>query len=433
MDVKKRRIYYLTISIIFIVLTPIIILFTTGYRFSLVTFSIYKTGVLIVDSSPAGAKVTINSENTEKTTPSRFADLHPGSYDLVLTKDNYRPWQTNFQIYTEQSTIIDSPLLIKKNFDNQNISADVVTSFWPAPNQQFLAYLESGQDSVLQIINIDNNNQQDITIGKKIISAKWSDDSNKILIKTGEGQYSVVDRANNDITTLPALSQLSFSEVYWLNGVNLIAQTSKQLYLIKLADRSINIIRSDNIISSIKASSDQLWTLTDKTSLELISTNGDTIEEYALANDDYNFIENSINHHIGLISNTKPLMLLLDGQQLLNINLTFIPRTTAWNKNRSAFFLASENEIWVASSSHDYELNLLERTSANIAEINWFNNYHLLYKQKKGVYLIDTDSETQLQKEKLLSQALEADIIMTTENDVIYYSASQGLNRIKIT
>lgn len=93
---RRRRFYFLTLALIFVVVIPLLILYSMGYRLSDAR-SLISTGGIYVHSNVGDMEVKVNG-NVIKTTgifqKNAFIDnLRPGTYTVALTKDGYRPWK----------------------------------------------------------------------------------------------------------------------------------------------------------------------------------------------------------------------------------------------------------------------------------------------------------------------------------------------------
>lgn len=95
MSLRVRRIIYLTFILIFAIATPLIILYTAGYRYNLKKNKIQKTGILILKSRPKEATIYLNEKIQKEKTPARIANLLPEDYFVRVEKENFYPWQKN--------------------------------------------------------------------------------------------------------------------------------------------------------------------------------------------------------------------------------------------------------------------------------------------------------------------------------------------------
>lgn len=85
-----RFVAYGVISLLTVITTIALLYVALGYRLGK-SGEVVRSGMLLVDSKPESAKVTINGEEKDSSTPSRFV-LPAGAYDLNLQREGYRPW-----------------------------------------------------------------------------------------------------------------------------------------------------------------------------------------------------------------------------------------------------------------------------------------------------------------------------------------------------
>ncbi|MFA6338820.1 MAG: hypothetical protein WCW87_02060 [Candidatus Paceibacterota bacterium] len=106
-SVIERRIYLVIMSVLFITIIPVIILYSIGYRLDK-GLSIVKTGGVLVTLDKSNISVYINDEKlNESGIFSRsflFQNLHPEKYKIVASKDGYYPWQKQLMVYEEKVT-----------------------------------------------------------------------------------------------------------------------------------------------------------------------------------------------------------------------------------------------------------------------------------------------------------------------------------------
>jgi len=100
---KTRRLIFLIFILIFIIVTPGVLLFATGYSFNWNKGEIIKTGSFYFNSLPQGASITINGE-TKNSTPAYIPRLTPGQFVIEITKENFLSWKKNLTIEAQLTT-----------------------------------------------------------------------------------------------------------------------------------------------------------------------------------------------------------------------------------------------------------------------------------------------------------------------------------------
>ena len=93
---KRRIIFYLAVFL-FAVFTPLVALYSTGYKFDFKTRQLLSTGGVFVKTNQVGFKVFINGELAKQTnffsSGALVIDLKPDLYLVRIEKEGFRPWQ----------------------------------------------------------------------------------------------------------------------------------------------------------------------------------------------------------------------------------------------------------------------------------------------------------------------------------------------------
>jgi hypothetical protein len=141
--------------IVFVVLTPILVLFTRGYQIDWANKKFVKTGAFVVKTLPTKASVFIDNKVVKGTTPETVRFLLPGDYVLRIEKDGYQSWTKRLHIQAQIATWA-------------NLDRDFVTLFYMYPkneNQIPLNFSSMSKDgaelamvsgSELSILNLSN-------------------------------------------------------------------------------------------------------------------------------------------------------------------------------------------------------------------------------------------------------------------------------------
>ncbi|RMD50419.1 PEGA domain-containing protein, partial [Candidatus Parcubacteria bacterium] len=139
-----RRIIFWLFVIAFFIISPLIILYTSGYRYNPHSGRLVKTGVLTIDSDPRGATIKLNNELQEKKTPTTIKQLLPGTYELTVEKENYKAWRGKIQIYGGQTTNISNIFLFLDS-EPDVLFTKTASSVKPSPTGDTVAYLTNTQ------------------------------------------------------------------------------------------------------------------------------------------------------------------------------------------------------------------------------------------------------------------------------------------------
>ena len=104
-SIKKRRIILLVSFIVFILLVPIIILYTSGYRIDK-NLHFRKTGGLYISAPLSGTRIFIDEKERGETSLLQrgvfLQNLTPGTYSILVAKDKFWPWAKNLKVNEEK-------------------------------------------------------------------------------------------------------------------------------------------------------------------------------------------------------------------------------------------------------------------------------------------------------------------------------------------
>jgi hypothetical protein len=90
--------------VVFVVLTPILVLFTRGYQIDWANRKFVKTGAFVIKTLPTKAQVYLNNKTIKGTTPETVRFLLPGDYVLRIEKDGYQSWTKRLHIQAQIAT-----------------------------------------------------------------------------------------------------------------------------------------------------------------------------------------------------------------------------------------------------------------------------------------------------------------------------------------
>lgn len=117
MTLKKRRIILVLCVLAFLIVVPIILLYSNGFRLD-AGFHLVKTGGLYVSSPVSGSEIFINNDLKKTTNILQsglfLQNLKPGKYPVLVAKEGYWPWAKELEI-KEQSVAEARALMLPEN------------------------------------------------------------------------------------------------------------------------------------------------------------------------------------------------------------------------------------------------------------------------------------------------------------------------------
>lgn len=124
MTVKKQWMYIIGLFMVFLIVIPVILLYSFGYRVSS-DFRLVKTGGIYFSNQEPDVSVYLNGRL--KKTSGIFErnllvqNIKPGNYHVKMTKEGYRTWQKWIQVQ-EQKVEACYPLLIAEELNVEEVS-----------------------------------------------------------------------------------------------------------------------------------------------------------------------------------------------------------------------------------------------------------------------------------------------------------------------
>lgn len=183
MNVKARTIYFYSTIAVFIVLAPICVLFSLGYRLDWKDRRLVQTGSLIISTIPRETSARIDDIGDCKKNPSNFSAILPGNYKIRLEKDGFFPWIAEIQIRPKRSTIIENAVLFPSTKKAAQLLDRKSGPLAVDPSGKHFAF----SDSTGRVVNFQNTNDRTIDFsipisGTALDSIGWSTDGRRLLL-----------------------------------------------------------------------------------------------------------------------------------------------------------------------------------------------------------------------------------------------------------
>ncbi|KKT57426.1 MAG: hypothetical protein UW81_C0024G0005 [Candidatus Giovannonibacteria bacterium GW2011_GWC2_44_9] len=99
----KRRVLFYLATLIFVLLSAPVILYSLGYGIGS-DFKLHKTGGIFIKASGAGANVTVDKKNKSTSLLANSAlikNLLPGEHQVAVEKDGFWKWSKTFAVLPE--------------------------------------------------------------------------------------------------------------------------------------------------------------------------------------------------------------------------------------------------------------------------------------------------------------------------------------------
>jgi len=199
MDNNFRKILAWICIILFLILAPITILYSVGYRLDWNPLKITQTGGLFFQVLPNSAEIFLDSK-FKKTTDFFFGsslidNLLPKKYSVSIRKDGYYSWEKQLEVKEKMVTAVENILLLPQNPDLTTISTDI-ESFWLSPDNKNLILKEKPLADKggwsLKLYNLSKKikshliKESDIYAkGAELMGLEFSDNSKSVFLEIG--------------------------------------------------------------------------------------------------------------------------------------------------------------------------------------------------------------------------------------------------------
>ena len=409
MTLGTRRIVYSLFITAFIILAPLIILYTKGYRYNPKHQRLDSTGTLVVSSIPKGAAIILNGQSSKFTTPKTLQAVKPDVYSIKLSKNGYHDWEKHLPIRAGEALFIsnihlwrdDTP---KKIFDityrlaapNREGSSLLLTSFGDKSEKIYLFdALSNGSPVLLTKIKVDAPFQEII----------WSPNLERALF-VGPQESAILDMYSPapvwlSVSSLAPKKLLDFK---WSDDSNVIyGRDDMFVYQIDPATKSANAISSSAAAKSLEILTDymiqnnilfELWrrpnnpsilrlvSLLDRRQLNQFNLPTNQTYKFSAQNDDLIALKDS--------ENRMTLWRLTD-QSLLPIIKTEGLTQSMFSETTGDLLYATPFELWTYNPKTGAQ-NLLTRIAKTIKKVAWYpDGSHVAFVSDNAIYIIERD------------------------------------------
>lgn len=142
-----RRILPWIYALVFVIVAPMLLFYTAGYRYNLKKRLVERNGALIVDGTPKDAIIFLDGADTGKTTPYTFQHVTPGWHTVHVEKQGYNPWEKRLDIRPEEVTFVND-IHLWSTKPVTLVSSDIFTRLETDPHDTVFAVLKTQDDMI---------------------------------------------------------------------------------------------------------------------------------------------------------------------------------------------------------------------------------------------------------------------------------------------
>lgn len=390
-----RRGLLIAATISFFTLAPLLVLYAMGYRLYYGADGSVSVGVVVVETYPRRAEVTVDGTMYGKT-PRAVANLRPGTATISITKEGYGAWQKTAQIEPGRTYELRDVRLFLEN-PNFTQLAENVHLFSIAPNRQLLAIVNEQR----QITVTDDTGTVvagPLKLPADISSMLWSPDSSMVAL-TSHSSWWLLDLGQpTSIQPLPSIQ--NSAQVMWdlRLPARLLVRTENGL----VQGFSVRNGRREVLLKDVRmftVSGRRLYAIHTSNSVAAYDLRGTKEEDLSIAVDQPILtVRVSARDHIAYT--------LADGSVWLRDNtggsakISSDVQSLSWSPDGHIVLLApDEQSLYVYNVSDEraavplHELSLVARLSRAIISPQWYaGGRHILYQVDDEVLITEIDT-----------------------------------------
>ncbi|OGY49245.1 MAG: hypothetical protein A3D39_03045 [Candidatus Buchananbacteria bacterium RIFCSPHIGHO2_02_FULL_39_17] len=446
MNLKYRRILYLSFFAIFLAIAPALIIYSTGYRYNFKKNKFEKTGILYLDSMPKGAEIYFD-EKYQGQTPARFSRLLPDQYLVEIKKNGYSFWQQKLEIKSNLTTFKRDVILFKKNLPINIINGEInILSLVPDQEKIIYSVINRGIEE-LKIYNLKNQVNLDIKkFDKKnyqqLEFISWSPNKTKMLLKMTIGsfnRYLIVDAETLKIKDLTTLTKLNFEKIKWNknNDFFLYGLRKNALYQIDLIANTVNLAEAN--VFDFEIINDQFYLISQEkgeiylknkpiedgseNDLKIIKLPKFSIYEFKDSLENFLILSDKKNNDLLVIKSQ-----IFDSADInQSIILTDQAKKISWSKNFNQLLYFTDFEIKVLNLKSE-EKELITRLSETIDDVIWHPlGSYLIYQTGNQIRALENYSSGEIKNDIILVEALKINSIFLDQNGKnLYFQGAIG-------
>ncbi|MFH2018549.1 MAG: PEGA domain-containing protein, partial [bacterium] len=175
----------------FFIISPLVILYTAGYRYDWQNGILRETGALNVDVLPRNATVFIDNEKLGGKIPIRLKNIKPKKYQIKIIAPGYYDWEKEIEIKNKQTIYIKEISLVKKN-EPELLLAGPVKQIFLSPSKKYLVYTTNNQATEVWLENIADQNKLLLTKmhTNENIKVSWSKNNSYFTVSADKSPYN---------------------------------------------------------------------------------------------------------------------------------------------------------------------------------------------------------------------------------------------------
>ncbi len=257
----------LSLIALFLIISPLLIMYTAGYRYDWKNGLLKETGAINIDLEPKTAVVYLNNVKLQDKIPVRLNNIIPAKYNVRVTDPGYFDWNKEIEVKNKQTNYIKEISLLKKNKPEILITGDI-TNFAVSYDGRFIIYTTK-ENNASKILLWDNNSKQTNSLfslsGNTKININWAEKNNYAIISDSATPYSQIKiiNAEDPLKQIELTKErASINKLQWANSAEpqLYYSTKENVYLYSPITQTNQVVTANKYVDW-HMENGQLWTM----------------------------------------------------------------------------------------------------------------------------------------------------------------------------
>lgn len=188
-----RRILFFAFLILYLVATPMTILYALGYLYQPGSErGLTKSGLISLGTTPEGARVFVGGSRFTRRTPTVIRDLLPGDYSIRLTLRDHQPWSGTVRVEAEKATVLEPIVLLPASLIPQRVAPDRYEELVPGPGPEQFLLVRDHRAGGLFVVDADKDVQRPLLptnsplTDAKVIARHVVEESSRVLLTVAD-------------------------------------------------------------------------------------------------------------------------------------------------------------------------------------------------------------------------------------------------------
>jgi len=378
----QRKLLFWVLCIVFLIVSPLLVLYSQGYRLDLERKTLVKTGGLFLKVHPKQVEIFLNGKFVKKTDiffgSALIQNLLPKRYKVEVKKEGFFSWEKVLEIEPNKVTEAKNIILFPQKINLEKLASSI-EDFYPLSDKKRIILKEKNEQGWL--LSLYDTEKKLITLlleektiskaGANLISIEETENENILKIKVG-----VEEKIKNftlNLSQVPPILREEKDEI----EENFIAKKKTEkntYYLDSFGNLFLNQEKLNQTPLSLKKEIEY--------SIEILNENI--------------FVKETKNESESCFYLLNP--------ETKNFEKFFCGKNLKISPDGKKLAIFSKFEIWILFLKEELnqppkkagEKFLLLRLSKEIKDLFWINSNYLIFNSEEGVKIAEIDDRDKI-------------------------------------